>query len=77
MRWRRRRPQPGPSPEAERRIDEARAARERSEERLERVRGRWPEVTEVTSSLRRLRERNHFAELIARAMGDGVDPASR
>lgn len=77
MRWRRRRPQPEPSPEAARRLDEARAAREGSEERLEQVRERWPEVTEVADSLRRLRERNHFAELVARAMGGGSDPAPR
>lgn len=74
MRWRRRRQQPAPSPDAARRIGEAKAAREHSEERLEQVRERWPEVNEVTTSLRRLRERNHFADLIARAMGDGRDP---
>jgi hypothetical protein len=66
---RRRAQEPTPSPEAQRRIDAARAAREQSEEGLKEVREQWPEVREVASSLRRHRERNHFAELVSRALG--------
>jgi hypothetical protein len=32
---------------------------------LERVRNRWPEVREAAASMRRHKERNHFAESIA------------
>ena len=78
MWWRRKRnEQTGPCPEATRRIEEAKAAREATEERLAEVQDRWPEVREVASSLRHLRERNHFAELVARALGGRIDPDPR
>jgi hypothetical protein len=65
MRWRRRTQRPAASPEAERRIREAQQARESSEEGLAEVRDRWPEVNRVTSSLRRLRERNGFDRIFS------------
>ncbi|GAA4221571.1 hypothetical protein FHR32_005140 [Streptosporangium album] len=69
MRWRRRRPPtPAPSPEAQDALAEAREARETSEQGLQEVCERWPEVREVTSSLRAHRERNGFRAMFERAL---------
>lgn len=46
----------------------ASAARARSEARLDEARRLQPEVHAVTTSLRALNERNHFAEMIERSM---------
>jgi hypothetical protein len=43
-------------------------AREHAQRTLEHTKSRWPEVHAVTSSLRDLRERNHFAEQIEAIM---------
>lgn len=43
-------------------------ARAHAEVQLARTRSRWPEVRAVSSSLRDLRERNHFAEQIEAIM---------
>lgn len=67
--WRRRRkPVEEPSPEAARRIAEARQARETTEEQLAEVRERRRVVRELSTSLQRHRERNGFAEMFAHAL---------
>lgn len=75
MRWRRRTPPPTPSPETREALAEAREAREVSEEGLREVCDRWPEVREVTKSLRAHRERNGFREMFENALRRGGDPA--
>lgn len=67
--WRRRRkPAEEPSPEAARRIAEARQARETTEERLADVLERRRVVRDLATSLQRHRERNGFAEMFAQAL---------
>jgi hypothetical protein len=51
--------------EAQAALERATAARRESAERR-------PEVAEITSRLRHLRERNHFAEMIERALRGGA-----
>ncbi|MGC5012505.1 DUF7620 family protein [Streptosporangium sp. DT93] len=78
MRWLRRRrpdPPPPPPPEVQEALDEAREAQESSQERLQEVCDRWPEVREVTSRLRAHRERNGFREMFEAALKRGGDPA--
>lgn len=47
---------------------EASIAAAQSRQTLREVRARWDEVNDVTARLRALRQRNHFAEMIERAM---------
>lgn len=42
--------------------DEAREALENAEKKLDEVKSRGEEVTDISKSLKRLRERNHFSE---------------
>lgn len=65
MRWprRRRREEPRPS-----RADEALAD---SREQLARERAQRPRWEELAAHLRAIRERNHLAETIERALGEG------
>ncbi|MGW4641793.1 DUF7620 family protein [Sphaerisporangium sp. NPDC004334] len=65
-----------PSPEALRRIEEARRAREEAEQRLAEVCDRWPEVHEVVAKSRRHLERNGFAEMFRRAVRGTGDPSA-
>jgi hypothetical protein len=48
--------------------DEARRAAEITEARLEEIRRRGDEVSEVADQLREVKERNGFADLLAQAM---------
>ena len=76
MRWRRRRPpipDPSPPPEVQEALIEAREARETSEQGLQEVCDRWPEVREVTNSLREHRRRNGFRAMFENALkGEGA-----
>jgi hypothetical protein len=47
------------------RADVDRQALAETIEARDEIRGRWPEVREAAASMRRHRERNHFAESIA------------
>ncbi|MBB4699281.1 hypothetical protein BJ982_000825 [Sphaerisporangium siamense] len=84
MWWpRRRRPAPDPAPDPQITADEsqrlaaARAARRQAERQLELARARRPEVEQIASSLRRVRERNGFAEIFANALrGTPGDPSA-
>lgn len=75
MRWLRRRrhdAEPPPSPEALQRIEEARAARESSEQRLADIFDQWPEVKEAARASRRIRERNGFERIFNEVMRGGA-----
>jgi hypothetical protein len=50
---------------------EAEAALERAEDDLRRARERRPEVDQAVELLREIRRRNHFAEMISRALQGG------
>jgi hypothetical protein len=61
MRWPRRQREPDPADEA---LAEARAQRKEARERRE-------EIKSIADRLREIREANHFAESIRRALGEG------
>lgn len=58
MKW----PWPRSHPDAEKKLELA-------QQRLEQVRGRWPQVREAARVMQRHREINGFAEAIRTAMG--------
>lgn len=61
---------PQPTPEAHQGTEAVRQALDN----LGTARARWPEVHAVTTSLRELRERNHFAEQIQHIFEGGHRP---
>ncbi len=83
IRWRPKRAQPPdlppPDPEdptSEDDLEEARRARQTSEQGLAEVRDRWPEVHRLSESHRQHRADNHFLDMFERAVrGGGGDPA--
>lgn len=52
-------------------LAEARAAREESEQAVIEVRGLWPDVYQITDSLREHRRRNNFRSMFERALHGG------
>jgi len=64
----RRKHDPKPTTEAQRAIVEAQRAKEAAQQGLKDELARWPEVTRVTSSLRRAHTRNHFSEAMEQLM---------
>jgi uncharacterized protein (DUF3084 family) len=51
------------------RLEEARAARAKAEQDLQRVTDQWPEVRDTANQLNTQLEKNHFAERFRAALG--------